>query len=93
MLAGMKWFLCLLLIGVGLYAYNQSQDVDTLKASLKQSEDTVADLKRQLQAGAQNRTAAAAAMPLYAPTPAPRPSWMNTSSDLDKTPVPGRRTR
>jgi hypothetical protein len=88
----MKWFLCLLLIGVGLYAYNQSQEMDTLKASLKQSEDTVADLKRQLQTGAQNR-ATASAMPLYVPTPTPRPSWMNTSSDLDKTPMPGRRTR
>ena len=89
----MKWFLCLLLIGVGLYAYNQSQDVDTLKASLKQSEDTVADLKRQLQSGGGSRTAASSALPAYAPTPAPRPSWMNTTSDLDKTPVPGRRTR
>jgi hypothetical protein len=87
----MKWLLCLLLIGVGLYAYNQYQDLDAAKTSLKQSEETIADLKRQLQGTAQNRATATASAPIYAPTPAPRPSWMNTTSDLDKTPVPGRR--
>jgi hypothetical protein len=93
MLLPMKWFLCLLLIGVGFYAYNQSQELDATKTSLKQSEDTIADLKRQLQGTAQTRPGATAAAPIYAPTPAARPSWMNTTSDLDKTPVPahGRR--
>ena len=85
----MKWFLSLLLLGAGYVAYTQSQEVDRLNA-------TVAELKRQLQASTPTRTtatAAAPAMPYYPPTPAPRPSWMNTGSDLDKTPGPAHRTR
>jgi hypothetical protein len=91
----MKWFLCLLLLGVGFFSLQQFQEIDTLKTSLKQSDETVADLKRQLQTSAQIRSSPGA--PSYvptqplAPTPAPRPSWMNTTSDLDKTPAPHRR--
>ena len=90
MLLAMKWLLFLLLIGIGLFSYNQSQTIDSLTANLKKSDETVADLTRQLQANVQARAASPGA-PTYYPTPASRPSWMNTTSDLDRTPVSSRR--
>jgi len=82
----MKWLLCLLLIGTGYFAYTESQDIDKLTASLKQSEATVADLRKQISGGPQGRAAYGNGMPGYPPiqTPAATPSWMNTTSDLDK---------
>jgi hypothetical protein len=95
MLPAMKWFLFLLLIGIGLFSYNQSQTIDTLTASLKQSEEAAADLKSQLQSAqariAAGRTASPqAGYPLA--TPAPSNSWMWQHSTLDpNTPRPGAR--
>lgn len=101
MLLAMKWFLCLLLIGLGLFSYTQTQENDALKANLKQSADEIADLKMQVEIKTQQLVARNAQIaqarastpfpaPAYipAPTPAPKPSWMNTTSDLDRTPVP-----
>jgi len=96
MLLAMKWLFCLLLIGAGLFSYNQSQTIDTLTANLKQSEEELASLKRQVQASppaaprVSSSGASQAALPAYPPVATP-PPWMNTHSDLDKTPVPHRR--
>jgi hypothetical protein len=87
----MKWLLFLILIGLGLFSYNQSQTIDTLTANLKKSEETVADLTRQVQVNAQARAASSGAPAYYPPLSTPRPSWMNTTSDLDRTPVSTRR--
>ena len=95
MLLPMKWLLCLMLIGVGLFSYNESQTIDTLTAKLKESDDLVASLKTQVQGYAQSRAAAQGGYPQQTaggyPSQAPRPSWMNVHSDLDNTPKPGRR--
>jgi len=94
----MKWFLCLLLIGTGLFSYKQSQTIGALTAELTESGETVADLKNQLQASVQARNAAvkaasvrsvatpqpavAVASPSATPTP-PSNSWMWQRSILD----------
>jgi hypothetical protein len=96
MLLAMKWFLCLLLIGTGLFSYNQSQTIETLTANLKKSDEDAADLKRQiLQLSAQVRIAAGRpATPYQSPMPTPTPanSWMWQHSTLDpNTPGPRRR--
>ena len=103
MLLAMKWFLCLLLIGTGLFSYNQSQTIETLTANLKKSDEDAADLKRQiLQLSAQMRVAASrlaapqaapsASYQIPVPTPTPSNSWMWQHSTLDpNTPGPRRR--
>jgi hypothetical protein len=87
----MKWLLCLLLVGAGLFANRQNQDNEALKAELKESQETVADLKRQLQAKASApvRVAAATPVPSAPATPAPpNNAWMWQRSTLD--PKPGK---
>jgi hypothetical protein len=86
----MKWLLFLIAIGLGYYSYTQSQTIDTLTANLKQSDDALTELRKQVPAAQARPAAPAASGTASYATPAPRPSWMNTASDLDKTPVPGR---
>src|ERR1700722_14615012 len=93
-LPAMKWLLCLLLVAAGLFANRQNQENEALKAQLKESQETVADLKRELQAKASApvRVAAATPAPYQAPIPAsnvpttpapPSNAWMWQRSTLD----------